>query len=303
MACELLPYVGRNIMEFTRILVAVNSPNGRDAAFERALALAGSSGAELYVLHAVPANQPFSFGGNERLERMVDTRQRAEAAGVRVQTVEQHGDAADIIELHAVARGADLIVMGSEARRGWGRRSWVAERIVRRITIPTLVVASDAFDSAAAFRHVLVAVDLSPASKDVLSGALALTADEAVQLTVMHTIKGLEAADAVQSPGRWMVPEYRGYVLDEARHTLEALVSAIPAAVDARVRVSTGSAAGAILRQAADVNADLVVVGRSTGFRMLGSTALRILRKNARALLVIPDDTQPAQRIERQLAA
>jgi nucleotide-binding universal stress UspA family protein len=119
----------------------------------------------------------------------------------------------------------------------------------------------------------------------------------------MHTIKGLEAADAVQSPGRWMVPEYRGYVLDEARHTLEALVSAIPAAVDARVRVSTGSAAGAILRQAADVNADLVVVGRSTGFRMLGSTALRILRKNARALLVIPDDTQPAQRIERQLAA
>jgi hypothetical protein len=36
---------------------------------------------------------------------------------------------------------------------------------------------------------------------------------------------------------------------------------------------------------------------------MLGSTALRILRKNARALLVIPDDTQPAQRIERQLAA
>ena len=43
-------------MDLKRILVAINSPNGRDAAFERALALARSSGAELYLLHAVPVN-------------------------------------------------------------------------------------------------------------------------------------------------------------------------------------------------------------------------------------------------------
>ena len=43
-------------MELKRILVAINSPNGRDAAFERALALARASGAELYLLHAVPVN-------------------------------------------------------------------------------------------------------------------------------------------------------------------------------------------------------------------------------------------------------
>ena len=58
--------------------------------------------------------------------------------------------------------------------------------------------------------------------------------------------------------------------------------------VDTRVQVSTGSAARTILQHAADVDADLVVVGRSRGFKMLGSTALRVFRKNDRALLVIP---------------
>ena len=58
-----------------------------------------------------------------------------------------------------------------------------------------------------AFRNVLVAVDLSPDAKDVLRAAIELTADEAVQLTVMHTVEGVEAADAVQSPARWKVPD------------------------------------------------------------------------------------------------
>ena len=131
-------------MELNRILVAVNSLNGRDAAFERALDLARSSGARLYVLHAVPVNHRFSFRAVERLERMADMRKRAEDAGVRVETVEQHGDPAEIIELHAHARAVDLVVMGGEARRGWAHRSSVAERVIRRTSVPTLVVPSDA---------------------------------------------------------------------------------------------------------------------------------------------------------------
>ena len=116
-------------MDLTRILVAVNSPSGRDAAFERALLLGRPTGAELYLLHAVPAKQRFSAKAAQRLERMAEMRQRAEDVGVRVQTVEQHGDPAEIIELHANAREVDLIVMGAEPRRGWGRRRlWSPKR-------------------------------------------------------------------------------------------------------------------------------------------------------------------------------
>lgn len=291
-------------MDLKRILVAINTPGGRDAAFEHALGLARSSNAELYLLHAVPANQRYSFRAGERLERKADMRQRAEDAGLRVQTVEQHGDPAEIIELHANAREVDLIVMGGVARGGWGRqRSLVAEKVIRRTNVPTLVVASEVPHIPTAFRNVLVAVDLSPASKDLLTAAIGLTAGEAVQLTVMHTVKEIEAADAIRSRARWMVPEYRTHVVEDAQRTLESAVSTIPAGVDTRLLVSTGSAARTILEHAADLDADLVVVGRSQGFKMLGSTALRVLRKNDRALLVIPSTANRTGRFERQRAA
>jgi nucleotide-binding universal stress UspA family protein len=135
-------------MDLKRILVAVNSLSDRDAAFERALALARSSGAELYLLHAVPVSRRFSFGAAERLARMADLRQRAEDAGVRTQTAEQHGDPVSMIALHANARAVDLIVMGAQEGRRWWRSS-VADRVTRRANVPTLVVASDAPDTPA----------------------------------------------------------------------------------------------------------------------------------------------------------
>src|SRR5688572_2769482 len=190
MATGLRPGSQRWNMDIQRILVAVDSPNGRDAAFERALSLARLAGAELYLLHAVPANQPFSFGASDRLQRADHMRTRAEDAGVRVRTVEQHGDPAEIIELHANTRAVDLIVMGGERRHGWSRyRSSVAEKVIRRTRVPTLVVPSGAADTTSTFRHVLVSVDLSSASTDVVRAAIAVTASEAAQLTVMHTVE------------------------------------------------------------------------------------------------------------------
>jgi nucleotide-binding universal stress UspA family protein len=197
----------------------------------------------------------------------------------------------------------DLIVMGGEARRGWGRRSLVAERVIRRATVPVLVVASGAADSSPAISDVLVALDLSPASKDVLRAAIALTAEAPVRMTVMHTVKALEANDAVQSPARWMVPEYRAHVLEDARRSLEEVVSDTPAGADVRVQLATGSPTRTILEHAAGMNADLVVVGRSRGFKMLGSTALRLLRRNDRALLVIPGAARGSGRAGQPLAA
>ena len=52
---------------------------------------------------------------------MNDLRRRAEAEGLTVRTAEQHGDPAGVIVLHADARDADLIVMGTNNRSGWQR--------------------------------------------------------------------------------------------------------------------------------------------------------------------------------------
>ena len=277
-------------MDLKRILVAVDTTSGRHAAFDRALALARTSGGELVVVHAVPTKQLFSDGAAERLERTRELRGRAEEAGVRLQTIEQHGDPAGVIALHADSRDVDLIVMGSEPRRGGSRRrsSPVAERVLRRTSRPTLLVTDRHTVSEGGFQRVLVAVDLFEDSRDLVTRSVAMTAPDASPVTVLHTVTGLEAESDVQSVGRWIVPEYRTYMLDVAKRDLDGLLSSVPGTANVQARVATGPAAQAILDESVGVEADLIVVGKSRGFRPLGSTAQRVMRQSATALLVVP---------------
>ena len=117
-----------------KILCAIDLTKASRNAFDRALSIARASKARLYILHAVPANYPFSWHQSERLKLLTSLRERAEREGVPVRTVEQHGDPARTIVLHANARKADLVVLGSNRRRGWQRfrEGSVGERVLRR---------------------------------------------------------------------------------------------------------------------------------------------------------------------------
>ena len=130
----------------TKILCAIDLTKASRNAFDRALSIARVSKARLYVLHAVPANLPFSRHQSERLELLTSLRQRAEREGVPVRMVEQHGDPAGVIVLHANARKADLVVLGSNRRRGWQRfrEGSVGERVLRRAAWAVLIVPWDA---------------------------------------------------------------------------------------------------------------------------------------------------------------
>ena len=291
-------------MKHNRILVAMNLTVGRDPAFERALALAKSSDAELYLLHAVPAKQPFSFRAEERLKRAAELRKWAEAEGVSAQTVEQHGDPAEIIVLHADARPVDFIVMGSERRSRWARfrHPSIAERVLRRTKRPTLVVPSDDTGVSSTFENVLVAVDLSPASRALIDRAKDLLGGGVRRLTAIHAVDSIEPSGALRNRARWLVPEYRGYLLGEARRRLKSAVPhSIGTDVTPKFRVAAGPAAEMIGMHAADVKADLIVMGRSTRFMHLGSTAVRVLRTTDRALLVIPP-TAAARTVDAERA-
>jgi len=273
-----------NMRSHKRILVALSLSEGRDAAFERALGLAKTSGAELYLLHAIPAGQPFSYGAAERLRRSTALRRRAEAAGVTARRYEQQGDPAEIIVLHADARSVDLVVLGRDQRTRWAwwRQRSVAEQVLRRTKRPTLVVGSNDTGEKPVYDNVLVAVEMSPASTTLIDAALQWSGGSARQATVIHAIDGLSAVG-----DEWMVPEYRGYVLGDARRELAKL---IPPNVSSgvKLRVAAGPAASTIRAHAADVSADLIVMGRSKRFMHLGSIAIRVLRRTDRALLVVP---------------
>ena len=129
-----------------KILCAIDLTKASRNAFERALSIARVSGARLYILHAIPADHPFSWKAKERLELLTGLWERAERAGVPVRTVEQHGDPAGLIVLHANSREADLVVLGSNRRRGWQRfrEGSVGERVLRRAAWAILIVPWDA---------------------------------------------------------------------------------------------------------------------------------------------------------------
>jgi nucleotide-binding universal stress UspA family protein len=71
--------------------------------------------------------------------------------------------------------------------------------------------------------------------------------------------------------------------------------------ISPKLRVAAGTAAETIGAHAADVKADLIVMGRSKRFMHLGSTAVRVLRNTDRALLVIPP-TAPTQTADAEPA-
>jgi nucleotide-binding universal stress UspA family protein len=136
---------GAAVRAIRKIVCAVDLTKASRPAFERALSIARASAGRLYVLHAVPANRPFSWRATERLHFLADLRKRAEREGVPVRLVEQHGDPASLIVLHADSRKADLVVLGSNRRRGWQRfrEGSVGERVLRRAAWPLLIVPWD----------------------------------------------------------------------------------------------------------------------------------------------------------------
>jgi nucleotide-binding universal stress UspA family protein len=143
-----------SVTTIKKILCAIDLTRASRNAFDRALSVARASGARLYILHAVPANYRFSWHAKERLELLTSLRERAERHGVPVRTVEQHGDPARVIVLHANSTKADLVVLGSNRRRGWQRfrEGSVGERVLRRAAWAVLIVPWDVPSRAAALR-------------------------------------------------------------------------------------------------------------------------------------------------------
>jgi len=128
-----------------KVLCAIDLGEASRNAFDRALSIASKSKARLYILHAVPEKRPFSWRQRERFELLKRLRKRAERAGVPVRTAEQHGDPARVIVLHANGRKADLVVLGSNRRRGWRRfrEGSVGDRVLREAAWPVLIVPWD----------------------------------------------------------------------------------------------------------------------------------------------------------------
>jgi nucleotide-binding universal stress UspA family protein len=141
---------------------------------------------------------------------------------------------------------------------------------------------------------VLVALDLSPASAQVLDRAVRLPITRGSSLSLFHVVPlaSLRSPDDAEP------------ALARAQRLLEAQAARVsgrlPADVDALVSATVGTPATAIVQRAHDEDADLVVLGRH-GHRtfaeaLLGSTSARVLHGGTTPALIVNQDAHAGYR-------
>lgn len=293
-----------------RILAAVDFSQPARAAFARAVALSRAHGAELLAVLAVPADRAFKWEARERIALVDWLRETARRAGVEVKVSVQQGDPAALILLHAQSRGADLIVIGTNARSGFDRFRFgsVAETVALRAAQPVLVVPAGEHAEAAAepFTNVVVAVALGDGSREAIAQALSI-AGENGRLTVVHVVPGMAHAGTARYMYHLMEPEYHRQLARDARKKIAALIPATAGrSRKIHVRVVTGDPSAEISRVAAEAGGRLTALRLRTpgiGARSLPATAAADRRAVDRAPMTAslrarshPSDPPPALR-------
>lgn len=280
----------------SRILCAVDYSRPAQAAFEHALALSRARNAELTAVHAVPVSERFNWRARERIDRTAALRAAAQAAGVRVRVTEQQGDPAGVILLHAGTGRFDLIVVGTNARTGVERlrTGSIAEKVTQRASSPVLIVpgSKQRREDLASFRSILCPIDFTDVSHRGLAHALRMV-KAGGRLTLLHVSKASLASSAPRYAYHFSVPEYAGQLRHDAWRRLQDAVPMTATTAEVRARVVGGVPPTEIVRVAAEIDADLIVMGVTSrgaiGRTLIGSTAARVIRSAGRPVLAIPE--------------
>lgn len=186
---------------------------------------------------------------------------------------------------YARAHKADLMVMGTHGRRGFGHYllGSVAEEVLRRASCPVFTVRprEDAQVPPAPIRKLLVPTDFSSQTEDVLRLAYALAQSYDAELHLLNVVEPLAYPAPVTGLATFfdVVPDLNTRIKN---HMNLLLRRAEPLGMKAKVHVECGPPVSTILEYAEDGQFDLIVMGTHgrTGFSrlLLGSVAERVIR-------------------------
>lgn len=309
---------------FSRILLAYDESAGSRVALRYACALA-ESGATLVVAHASagtnfiasaakaggfppidpqPMIDAVDESGDAVLRAAVDA---CAALGIAAERVFAHGNPVDAVVAAGRQVNADVIVVGTHARKGIARavQGSVAESILRASDVPVLVVTRHvkAPRSTPVFQRALVAVDESDPSTAALAVAARFATGFGTRLTLCNAndLDGVEFGD---NDAEFIDADISAAVTFFLKRA--AAVKNIAPFLDDEIVVE-GEPAGAIEHAAMQRNCDVIIVG-SHGRRGIerlfdGSVAEAVVRSSALPVLVVPVhhdadqvETHPARR-------
>ena len=196
----------------------------------------------------------------QRLDAILD--------GLQVRRVVLSGDPAERIAEYVGGAGVDLVIMPT---RGLGtvRRFLLGSttaKVLHDVDCPVWTGVADPalgqVEEEPQLRRVACAIDLGPASADIIRWAGAL-AEAFRTLTILHANPQLEPVIGVIHE-----PEWCAHLASILRAEVEKLI--VDAGVEADIRLGGGEPAKTVTAMAAEVNADVLVIGRPVANRFLG---------------------------------
>ena len=281
------------MLSLPKILAPVDFSERSPGAAHFAGAMACHFKSELTLLHVVEmpsyAWANLEFGGPLLSElpaqREAEARKALEAfladrfRNMKVKRLVRSGDPAHEIVEYAHAENTGLIVLPTH---GYGtfRRfilGSVAAKVLHDADCPvfTGVHMPDAPSlETLHFQHIVCAVDFGPQSGPALEWAFQFAGEFGATLTVVHITPVLQG-----HPGEYFDPDWRGCLAREATETVEKLQDSL--GTKGEVFVDEGAdVPKAVCSAARRLQADLMVIGRSTGDGLLGR-----LRTNAYGII------------------
>ena len=257
-ALELKPQI-----TLKNILFATDFEVSASRALPFALALAGRYGAKLCAAYVVPPGT-YALARPESAERILKQVQDystysldqivdlAKHRGLPCKALLGQGNVAEVLMEFVRTHAADLVVVGTTSRAGWGKvvLGSVAEEVIREAPCPVLTVGPHVTTLASAGIHSIVcATDFSAASLGAVEFAMSLACEYEAHLALVHVSEG-----SLRNSTRLASQQ------DENR--LSELIPLEPELLyRPEVVVGTGSVVERIVDVAANFSADFIVMG------------------------------------------
>lgn len=280
-----------------KILLALDGSEFSETAIDTTAALARRLNAELHLVRVTSpllstAPELFPNLGQEFTNQAQDGARdylqslAGRFAGVGLQLHTPLGNPKEVISQVAMEQACRLVVMASHGRTGVAR--WLlgstAEFVLRHVESAVLLLRPQAMPSPRGnFHHVLVPVDGSATSREVLAKVGPYLADGA-KVSVLRAT-GLTARDYTLLNNAQEVTSYVQHLREQLGHLDAHGLKVEPQVID-------GEAADSIVHFAEQNGCDLIAMsthGR-TGFRrfILGSTTEKVARQAACPVLAFP---------------
>lgn len=259
------------------ILFATDFEASASRALPFAVAMASRYGARLYASHVIP-REVYAWASPDSADRVL--KEAGDFAtytlnemvgplrqyGLRCDAVLGEGDVPEVIKDFVTKYSADLLVVGTSSRAGLGRTvlGSVAEEIIRESPCPVLTVGPHVTTLASSgVQCIICATDFSPASTHAVEFAVSLAEEYKAHLTLFHVLEG-------------RLPTSLQFSVEFTERRLrQSLPAEIELPFKPELVVDTGAVADHIVNLAADLSADIIVMG-AHGAGALTKTASRL---------------------------